>query len=132
MLNLLDVIIDNAESKQTPVESGVSVTEETPGQEYELEGIHWKKVDVEDNEECLDLIQKMHIITSKYSKSMYYDIEKRMYAYLSKIGYKSEEIPFDPVTGYDGDNLIEKSTNLGWYNRPTLLEALQELNNIIF
>nr|GEV63223.1 E3 ubiquitin-protein ligase UPL2-like [Tanacetum cinerariifolium] len=32
LLNLLDVIIDNAESKQTLVESGVSVTEETPGQ----------------------------------------------------------------------------------------------------
>ncbi|GJW28728.1 E3 ubiquitin protein ligase UPL2-like protein [Tanacetum coccineum] len=32
LLNLLDVIIDNAESKQTQVESGVSVTEETPGQ----------------------------------------------------------------------------------------------------
>ncbi|KAI3685801.1 hypothetical protein L6452_35059 [Arctium lappa] len=32
LLNLLDVIIDNAESKQAPVEHGVSVTEESPGQ----------------------------------------------------------------------------------------------------
>ena len=32
LLNLLDVIIDNAESKQAPVEQGVSVTEESPGQ----------------------------------------------------------------------------------------------------
>ncbi|KAJ9560583.1 hypothetical protein OSB04_005743 [Centaurea solstitialis] len=33
LLNLLDVIIDNAESKQTPaIEQGVSVTEESPGQ----------------------------------------------------------------------------------------------------
>lgn len=32
LLNLLDVIIDNAESKQAPVVRGVSVTEEPSGQ----------------------------------------------------------------------------------------------------
>ncbi|XP_071715402.1 E3 ubiquitin-protein ligase UPL1-like [Rutidosis leptorrhynchoides] len=32
LLNLLDVIIDNAESKQTPDERGVSVTEESPAE----------------------------------------------------------------------------------------------------
>lgn len=32
LLNLLDVIIDNAESKQPPADRGVSVTEESSGQ----------------------------------------------------------------------------------------------------
>ncbi|KAL8225466.1 hypothetical protein R6Q57_018023 [Mikania cordata] len=37
LLNLLDVIIDNAESKQAPVDLGVSVTEESSGQSSALD-----------------------------------------------------------------------------------------------
>jgi elongation factor 1-alpha len=29
-----------------------------------------------------------------------------------------------PISGWQGDNLLEKSSNLGWYKGPTLLEAL--------
>ena len=29
-----------------------------------------------------------------------------------------------PISGFQGDNMIEKSTNITWYKGPTLLEAL--------
>ncbi len=29
-----------------------------------------------------------------------------------------------PISGFQGDNMIEKSDNMGWYKGPTLLEAL--------
>ena len=29
-----------------------------------------------------------------------------------------------PISGFQGDNMIEKSENMGWYKGPTLLEAL--------
>ena len=29
-----------------------------------------------------------------------------------------------PISGFQGDNMIERSTNLPWYKGPTLLEAL--------
>ncbi|GKE64778.1 elongation factor 1-alpha [Tanacetum coccineum] len=72
---------------------------------------------------------KMDGSTPKYSESRFYEIVKKMSAYLSTIGYEPKEIEFVPVSGYDGDNLIEKSINLYWYNGSTLLEALQKLNS---
>ena len=29
-----------------------------------------------------------------------------------------------PISGFQGDNMIEKSSNITWYKGPTLLEAL--------
>ena len=29
-----------------------------------------------------------------------------------------------PISGFQGDNMIERSDNMGWYKGPTLLEAL--------
>ena len=29
-----------------------------------------------------------------------------------------------PISGFQGDNMIERSSNLTWYKGPTLLEAL--------
>ena len=34
------------------------------------------------------------------------------------------QVNFVPISGFQGDNMIEKSTNITWYKGPTLLEAL--------
>ena len=37
------------------------------------------------------------------------------------------QVPFVPVCGWTGDNLVDRpkaTTQLGWYEGPTLLEAL--------
>ncbi|XVE61744.1 hypothetical protein DITRI_Ditri06bG0064300 [Diplodiscus trichospermus] len=47
---------------------------------------------------------------------------------LKKVGYKPEKIPFVPISGFEGDNMIERSTNLDWYKDATLLEALDQIN----
>jgi len=44
--------------------------------------------------------------------------------YLKKIGYNPKNIPFIPISGWVGDNMVEKSANLPWYKGPTLKEAL--------
>ena len=36
----------------------------------------------------------------------------------------SMQVPFVPISGFHGDNMIERSANLPWYKGPTLLEAL--------
>lgn len=33
-------------------------------------------------------------------------------------------MPFVPISGFNGDNMLEKSSNMTWYKGPTLLEAL--------
>ncbi|RVW68420.1 Elongation factor 1-alpha [Vitis vinifera] len=51
-------------------------------------------------------------------------IVKEVSSYLKKVGYNPDKIPFVPISGFEGDNMIERSTNLDWYKGPTLLEAL--------
>jgi elongation factor 1-alpha len=48
---------------------------------------------------------------------------------LKSIGYKIEEIPFIPVSAFQGDNLKEKSTNMPWYKGETLLSNLNNLKS---
>merc|ERR1711998_455892 len=45
-----------------------------------------------------------------------------------KVGYKPMKIPFVPMGGWAGDNMIDRSSNMPWYKGPYLLEALDNLN----
>ncbi|KAI4334432.1 hypothetical protein L6164_019127 [Bauhinia variegata] len=71
---------------------------------------------------------KMDATTPKYSKARYDEIVKEVSSYLKKVGYNPEKVPFVPISGFEGDNMIERSTNLDWYKGPTLLEALDQIN----
>ncbi|TXG73912.1 hypothetical protein EZV62_002491 [Acer yangbiense] len=71
---------------------------------------------------------KMDATTPKYSKARFGEIVKEVSSYLKKVGYNPDKIPFVPISGFEGDNMIERSTNLDWYKGPTLLEALDLIN----
>ncbi|KAG2627984.1 hypothetical protein PVAP13_3KG266884 [Panicum virgatum] len=71
---------------------------------------------------------KMDATTPKYSKARYDEIVKEVSSYLKKVGYNPDKIAFVPISGFEGDNMIERSTNLDWYKGPTLLEALDQIN----
>merc|ERR1719506_2274026 len=47
-----------------------------------------------------------------------------MFMYLKKVGYKPKKIPFIPISGWEGDNMLDKSPNMPWYKGPCLLEVL--------
>ena len=42
------------------------------------------------------------------------------------VGYKVDSVPFIPVSGWKGDNLVKKSDNMPWYKGKTLLEAFDD------
>merc|ERR1712207_94523 len=67
---------------------------------------------------------KMDDKTVKYNQDRYKEIKAEVSAYLKKVGYKPMKIPFVPISGWVGDNMLEKSTNMPWYKGPCLLEAL--------
>jgi len=71
---------------------------------------------------------KMDDKTVKYAQSRYKEIKAEVFAYLKKVGYKPIKIPFVPISGWVGDNMIEKSANMPWYKGPYLLEALDAVN----
>src|ERR1700741_2774997 len=59
-----------------------------------------------------------------YEEGRYNDIKEEVSNYLKKVGYKPAKINFVPISGWVGDNMIERSTNMKWYTGPILLEAL--------
>jgi elongation factor 1-alpha len=62
-----------------------------------------------------------------WDQKRYDEIKKEVADYLKKIGYNPDKINFIPISGWAGDNMIEKSENMKWYNGPTLIEALDAL-----
>jgi len=63
-----------------------------------------------------------------YKESRYNDIKEEVSGYLKKVGYKPLKIPFVPISGWVGDNMIEKSDKMPWYKGPHLLDALDSVN----
>jgi elongation factor 1-alpha len=59
-----------------------------------------------------------------WSQPRYEEIKNEVSSYLKKVGYDPTKVPFIPISGWNGDNMLEKSPNLPWYKGPTLLEAL--------
>merc|ERR1719170_148412 len=52
---------------------------------------------------------------SAYSEDRFKEINKEVKKMLTKIGFKTKKIPFVPMSGFKGDNLIEESKNMDWY-----------------
>ena len=46
----------------------------------------------------------------------YEEIVKEVSGYIKKIGYNPKAVPFVPISGWHGDNMIEASTNMTWFN----------------
>ena len=88
-------------------------------------------------------INKMDCDVAKYSKERYDEIRNEMANMLTKVGWKKEfvrdSVPFIPISGFKGDNLITKSGNMDWWTGTdvdingnkvhvhTLLDALDKM-----
>jgi elongation factor 1-alpha len=72
-------------------------------------------------------VNKMDSTSVSYKKARYTEIVDNLKGALKKIGYKVKKIPFIPGSGFEGDNMMEKSPNMPWYKGPCLLEALDKI-----
>ncbi|KNH04279.1 elongation factor 1 alpha [Perkinsela sp. CCAP 1560/4] len=73
-------------------------------------------------------VNKMDDKSVNYAQARFEEIKKEVQLYLKKVGYNIDKVQFVPISGWMGDNMIEKSTNMSWYKGPTLLEALDQLD----
>jgi len=71
-------------------------------------------------------INKMDSV--QYSEKRYKEIKDELTTYLKKVGYNPAKIEFIPISGWVGDNMVDRSDNTPWYKGPFLLEALDALN----
>lgn len=70
-------------------------------------------------------INKMDATTPPYSQEAFNAVKGEVEKLLKSVGYK--DIPFVPISGYVGDNVVKPSTNMPWYNGPTLVQAFDSL-----
>jgi len=73
------------------------------------------------------VVNKMDEKSVNWSEERYLEIKKELGTYLKKVGYNIDKILFIPLSGWLGDNMIEKSANLPWYHGPTLINALDSI-----
>jgi elongation factor 1-alpha len=72
-------------------------------------------------------MNKMDDKSVNWDQKRYEEIKKEVSDYLKKIGYNPEKIHFIPISGWLGDNMIERSENMKWYTGPILIDALDAL-----
>ncbi|CAN3375594.1 hypothetical protein DIURU_005672 [Diutina rugosa] len=58
-------------------------------------------------------INKMDSV--KWDKNRFDEIVKETTNFVKKVGYNPKTVPFVPISGWNGDNMIEASTNCPWY-----------------
>jgi elongation factor 1-alpha len=73
-------------------------------------------------------INKMDDKSVNYGKDRYDEIRKELSDYLKKIGYNPDKMHFIPISGWVGDNMIDRSENMSWYKGPILIDALDALD----
>merc|ERR1711939_197123 len=63
---------------------------------------------------------KMDCDTAGYKQERYEEIRNEMKNMLMKVGWKKDYVekcvPVLPISGWQGDNLIKKTTNMGWWS----------------
>jgi len=73
-------------------------------------------------------INKMDDPSVKYNEKRYKEIKEELTRYLKTVGFNPAKIEFIPISGWNGDNMIDRSDNMPWYKGPILLDALDSLN----
>jgi len=60
-------------------------------------------------------VNKMDSTEPPYSEERFKEITKEVSAYVKKIGYNPKTVAFVPISGWHGDNMLESSSNMGWF-----------------
>lgn len=79
--------------------------------------------------------------TANWAQARYEEIIKETSNFIKKVGFQPKEVAFVPISGFNGDNMLEPSTNCPWYKGwnketkaggavtgKTLLEAIDAVN----
>ena len=85
------------------------------------------------------IVNKMDVAEPPFSETRFNQIKSELVTYLTEIGYQPETVPFIPLSASHGDNVIEASERMSWYQGwsidrrdgsvtgKTLLEALDAI-----
>merc|ERR1711970_253981 len=76
---------------------------------------------------------KMDDKNTNYDEARFNEISTEVKTFLKKVGYNPDKIPFIPISGWCGDNMIgiedqNGKNNMPWYKGNTVIQALDALN----
>ena len=60
-------------------------------------------------------VNKMDSTEPPYSKARFEEIQKEVSGFIKKVGYNPVAVPFVPISGWHGENLLKTSKNMSWY-----------------
>ncbi|XP_078483842.1 elongation factor 1-alpha [Ciona intestinalis] len=60
-------------------------------------------------------VNKIDNTEPPYSEVRFAEISKEISGYIKKVGYNTKAVPILPVSGFHGDNMLEKSEKLPWF-----------------
>ncbi|MDM7913544.1 MAG: translation elongation factor EF-1 subunit alpha [Methanotrichaceae archaeon] len=72
-------------------------------------------------------VNKMDATTPPYDEKRYNEVKDEVGKLLRMVGYKLDDVPFIPVSAFEGDNILKLSDKTKWYKGPTLIEAMNNL-----
>ncbi|WP_456475356.1 translation elongation factor EF-1 subunit alpha [Candidatus Pyrohabitans sp.] len=70
-------------------------------------------------------INKMDAVN--WSKEKYDEVKAQLDKLFRIVGYRPEQIIYVPISALQGENIINKSDKMPWWDGPTLVEALNNL-----
>ena len=62
-----------------------------------------------------------------YSEDKYNELKEEVSNLIKTVGFNPAEVPFIPLSAFEGDNIKEASPNTSWYKGDALIDALDKL-----
>ena len=70
-------------------------------------------------------INKIDVVD--YSEDKFNELKEEVSNLIKTVGFKPDEVPFIPLSAFEGDNIKEASENTSWYKGDSLIDALDKL-----
>ncbi|XP_043544469.1 elongation factor 1-alpha, somatic form-like isoform X2 [Chiloscyllium plagiosum] len=65
--------------------------------------------------QLLVCVNKMDVTQPPYSQRRFEEVVKNVSVYIRKIGYNVASVPFVPVSGWNGENMLSPSPKMPWF-----------------
>jgi elongation factor 1-alpha len=72
-------------------------------------------------------VTKMDVTEPPYDEKRFKEVVDVVSKFMKSFGFDMSKVKFIPVVSITGENVTQKSSNMPWYNGPTLEEALDAL-----
>ncbi len=79
--------------------------------------------------EVIVAVNKMDLVN--FSEEKFQNIKNEIEYLATKSDFKKEQITFIPISALKGDNVVEKSTQIPWYQGETLLHHLEKIDTTL-